>query len=212
MAPKSPTARIIEAAVNLGPKPLLASLGYRKSGRSFFLLTARLYKVVNFQSSMSNSPSHAKFTINLNVALPCFHEAYLGTAFPKNPANAANVIQQRIGRLLPNGKDHWWEITTDTDPQELGNEVAEALSLYGLPYLHRINNVDDLVELLNARNLMLNVPGNVPLFRAILLWCSGKQSEALNQLDALRLQNEHRDFGDAVAMVQERLQAARPPD
>ena len=133
----------------------------------------------------------------------------MGTPFPKNPASAANVVQQRIGSLLPDGKDHWCEVTADTSPEALGNEVAEALSVYGLPFLDRLNTVGDLVALADTNYCLPYVPGNVALFRAILLWCGGEQAQALQRLEALQSQNKHPGFGEMVAIVQGRLQATR---
>jgi len=101
MTRQSPTSRTIDASIQAGPMPLLRSLGYHKSGRSFWLEVNGIYRIVNFQAGSQNTPEEASFTIKLQVTFPCFHEVYVASPFPKNPANAAMVVQTRMGYLLP---------------------------------------------------------------------------------------------------------------
>ncbi|MGH2374432.1 MAG: DUF4304 domain-containing protein [bacterium] len=74
MAGRSASSQVIEHVVRCVHRRLLRALGYHKVGRSFYLQTADPYsRVINFQSGMWNTPEDARFTINLNVALPFFY-------------------------------------------------------------------------------------------------------------------------------------------
>src|SRR5262249_25392749 len=108
---KSETSRLIDQIIATGPAPLLKERGYRQLARSFNAATDGLYKVVQFQSSMWNTPDSARFTSNLMIALPYFHEKWKGQPFPKNPGSAAPILSQRIGHLMPEKQDYWWKVT-----------------------------------------------------------------------------------------------------
>jgi len=70
MSVKSETSRIIDRIIATGPAPLLKQNGFRKLARSFHAESGGLFKVVQFQASMWNSPDAAQFTVNLMIVLP----------------------------------------------------------------------------------------------------------------------------------------------
>src|SRR5262245_30553200 len=102
MSTKSETSLLIDAIIALRPAPLLKKVGYRKVGRTFHAQAGKLFKVVQFQSSPSNTPASAEFTINLNIVFDKYHENWTGGPFPQNPAFAAPIVTQRIGALIHN--------------------------------------------------------------------------------------------------------------
>src|SRR5262245_21969112 len=130
---KSATSRVVDTIIALGPGPLLSSCGYRKFGRSFHVQDSAVFKIVQFQSSMWNTPRSGRFTVNLNIALPYYHEIWTGTPFPKNPGSGALIVQQRIGHLMPIKQDFWWKVTPKSNAARIGSAVASALRNYGLP-------------------------------------------------------------------------------
>lgn len=52
--------------------------------------------------------------------------------------------RERIGFLLPVQDDKWWTVTADKDAIRVGEELANALSTYGIPTM---NNLDSSAKL-----------------------------------------------------------------
>ena len=88
---------------------------YRKSGEVF--------QALHFQASQFGSVGVGSFTINLIVTEPRIYRAWTERDLPGNPATAGYPVQLRIGRMLGIPRDHWWEVTSDTDFDELFQEV-----------------------------------------------------------------------------------------
>src|SRR5439155_20829431 len=110
-----------------GPAAPLKSLGYKKIGRTFFKVDDGLYKVIGTQADKWNSPEKARFTFNLNVVLPFFHETYLGKPFPRDPGTAAWLTTERIGFVTPENRDLWWTVTPGKENPAVAESVTAAL-------------------------------------------------------------------------------------
>ena len=116
--------------------PILKPLGFRKTGRNWRRATAHGVQIVNLQASSWNAPTSGRFTVNLAVYFPA--EAELAdsvTAGRSAPTHSHCIVQERIGLLMPEGADHWWEVGCDEDEVEAGGEAAAAVARYGLPWL-----------------------------------------------------------------------------
>ena len=198
----SPTSRLIDKIVALGPQPLLKREGYRKTARSFHRGAGEVIAVVNFQSSMWNSPSSARFTVNLSVAVPFFHEKLTGVPFPKNPGSAAPVITERIGLLTPSGLDHWWEVTPDTDCAATATDVTSALERYGLPFLDRHLGPEALATAVQNSAFLRT---NDAIAQAIFLSYLGRREAARGVLSAAIASNTHAGFGNTLRLISTRL-------
>ncbi len=205
MAPQSLTSRMTDQIVALGATPLLKAHGYRKSGRSFHVRAGEVLKVVAFQSSMWNMPDSARFTINLNVALPFFHEAFMGQPFPGNPASAVPIVGKRIGHLMPVRRDYWWELTPSSDVAQIASDVNQALSLYGIPFLDAEADVGKQIARLEAGQGLLGVPSSRQLSHAILLCYRGDHPRAAAVLRKLATENTHPGFGETIERIAGRL-------
>jgi hypothetical protein len=117
--------------------PALKASGYRKQGTRFREdVSPTVVRLVNIQSSRWNIGSEGEFTVNLSV----YHRdlAALHDTLPvvESPLVQHCVVQQRLGFLMPIGKDYWWKINDKTDLEALGSEVASAWEEYGKPWLH----------------------------------------------------------------------------
>jgi len=67
--------------------------------------------------------------------------------YPEKPS--ANSVwqgvewQTRIGKLLPDGKDHWWWLRDGDVVSRVGPDVVEALTVWGLPALkHQVSRIE----------------------------------------------------------------------
>jgi len=104
--------------------------------------------LLEFQLSDKTSKERVVFTVNLGIVCG---ELSDGAAFRKASSMDAH-LRQRLGFLLPERVDKWWEITAQTNAIALANELSTALEESAAPYLN---------EYLDSRML-------------IALWESGK--------------------------------------
>ena len=100
------------------------------------------------------------------------------------PSKAAALVDQRIGFLLPEQRDHWWEVKPQTDPNVLGRSVTDAVEIYGLPFLENYANPDTLMEILAAGKELPRPASNKYMDHAILLAFAGKLPTAKSIIDA----------------------------
>ncbi|MBN1899806.1 DUF4304 domain-containing protein [Candidatus Sumerlaeota bacterium] len=121
----------------------LKSMGFRKSGNTW-IRSENWTKVINIQLSKWNTSSKASFTVNLGVYIEPLH------AISEEPPISGSLkeyhcdVRSRIGELLPDKKDKWWDVTSGVSPETLAEEVFEDISQYGLPWLDRMNNYMDV--------------------------------------------------------------------
>ena len=202
---KSETSRLIDRIIAMGPAPLLKERGYRKLARSFHAATDGLYKVVQFQASMWNTPGSARFTINLMIVLPYFHEKWSGQPFPKNPGSAAPILSQRIGFLMPENRDYWWGITPRSNVEEIATHVATALTEGGLPYLDRYADILALIDAAGRKDGMRHIQVSPELCLAILLCYQGQTAEAARVVQELAQENTHEGFAETIRLIARRL-------
>jgi hypothetical protein len=202
---KSVTSRLIDRIIASGPALLLKKAGYRKGARSFHLETGGLFKVIQFQASMWNTPNAAQFTANLNIVLPFFHEKWTGQPFPSNPASAAPVLSQRIGYLMPEQGDFWWELLPDSDVGRIATEVATVLSERGLPFLDEHANLEVVIEAVGRKDAIRRMVTNPDLGLAILLSYQGKHTKAARVIQELADKNTHEGFAETIRLIARRL-------
>jgi len=167
--------------------PTLKSAGYRKQGARFRQeVSATVIQLVNIESSRWNVGSEGEFTVNLGV----YHRdlAALHDALPvvESPLVHDCIVQQRIGFVMPVGRDFWWSINPKTDLVALGAEVAAAWLKYGKPWLDAKSSLDGARDfLLEKKHYFLVAMASAAignqddahhwLDKAIKEWPSGKQ-------------------------------------
>lgn len=203
---KSEPSRLIERIIATGPALLLKEAGYRKVARSFIAETGGLFKIVQFQGSKWNTPDSVRFTVNLMIALPYFHEKWTGQPFPRNPGSAAPVLSQRIGHLMPENQDFWWKVTPKSDVERIASHVTSALTDAGLPFLEEHADLQVLVEVAERKDAMPRMGCNSELGLAILLNFQGKPSEAGRVVQELSKENTHEGFADTIRLIARRLE------
>ena len=120
--------------------PALRELGFRGSGQRFVLPDPERWLVVGVQRNRWNDASSLRFTVNLTaVGKQVWSEARVAaTWLPAEPAaNATYPIGRttRVGALLPNPHDLWWELTPGVDGAAIAAEVVDAIRTVGLPWL-----------------------------------------------------------------------------
>lgn len=130
-------ARLIKSHVS----PALREVGLTGSSGQYALTSATHWAMVGFQKSAHNSPTEARFTINLLAVPRPAWEAMRGRrpSLPARPlANGVYgepVHAVRIGHLIGDGHDTWWRITSQSDAATVVDDALATLVDVGLPWL-----------------------------------------------------------------------------
>ena len=147
----SSSAATVDEIVKLVAKRTIRPAGFKGSGRRFHRAQGPLISALCFQGSRWNSGDRVSFTLNVRVVLPLFHRAWSQRAMPKDPASAVAVVDARIGLLMPEERDLWWETARSSPPHPLVHDVASAVEVYALPFLDSISSEAALLEFLRTR-------------------------------------------------------------
>lgn len=155
-----------------------------KSGRSFFRKRGEFFEAIYFQSSWLNTPQEACFYVNLHITLPFFHEIWTGGEFPKNAGSAANLVQVRLNKVLPDmAKGICYEVTPETEPAPIAEEISQLLIDYGLPYLDDRASIDWMLKSVEGKTkgsqtAQYGIPYPPIVVNAILHAYQGRVNEA----------------------------------
>jgi uncharacterized protein DUF4304 len=121
----------------------LAAAGYRKSGRTFFAAGTDHTRVVNVQGNRWNEGDGGSFAINLGVYFPRIAElAGDPPVTGRFPNESRCSVRERLGALVYDGRDHWWDIGPDTDRERLARSIGTAWSVFGRTWLDRVATLE----------------------------------------------------------------------
>lgn len=175
---------------------LLKREGFRKYGRTFVRARGTCQQTVNVQASVSNRADEGRFTLNLGVY---FHGVATRLARPaagKTPKEYDATVRLRIGHLLPEERDYWWEICSHTDVEALSGEIAGHLRDLALPWLESLATLEStLHEVTTGR-----FPD--PLTAAAVALELGRDEQALTILESTVA--SHPAFGHAARALARR--------
>ena len=101
--------------------------------------------IVEFQRSTKSSQGKLLFTVNLGVI--CGQLLDSGPTGLKRARIEDAHLRQRIGMLLPNRPDKWWEITEATDSNLLAQEVSELILEKAVPYIRDHLSTESIISL-----------------------------------------------------------------
>jgi hypothetical protein len=143
----SEIGRRIDQVIRLDLGVRLRRHRYRKHARTLYAQGDQQIKLVNVQASQWNTGIEGRFTLNLGVHWPQIHEilerAPLGR-FPKEYECTPCSI--RIGHLMPDGRDHRWQLNPATDPASLAEEVGLSWEHYGHPWLEDVSDPEGALK------------------------------------------------------------------
>jgi hypothetical protein len=137
-------------------KPL-KPLGFKKKGNNFYRQLAELGQIINVQKSQFNSKENITFTINTGLFIPEYwliYYNYHDGNIPDYPTEPVCAIRQRIGKLKYN-IDKWFDIDRNTNISELEKEMNDNVMNYILPYFERSKTKNDVIQLLQDKNVIL---------------------------------------------------------
>lgn len=135
---------------------LLKPLGFKRKARNFYLQLEDLGHIISIQRSTRGTRASIIFTISVGIFIPAYWKVHLDhnkNSVPEYPSETACLIRTRIGPLL--GKsDTWYELTSDMDVESIISEMRTNVSDYILPYLHRFNSNEKMLQELDGTDLM----------------------------------------------------------
>jgi hypothetical protein len=125
--------------------PALRAEGFKGSGTEYSLNDSRSFATVGFQSSSYSTAELMKFTVNLKVTLKTDWAAakeefsWIKSATPRPNISYSGVREWfcRIGTLMPDANDRWWDLGANDDLATVAKEVLTALRTWGIPELIR---------------------------------------------------------------------------
>jgi hypothetical protein len=165
-----------------GVHQILKPLGFRKKGNNFYLQLEQLGQIINLQKSLYYSKDHIHFTINIGLFIPEFWLTYYtfhNGEIPAYPTEPTCAIRTRIGHLKCK-RDTWFDVNTNSDMDTLLAEMKDNVTNYILPYFERAKTRDDIIFLLDNRELPVDT------FTRLVIYGEYKNYEkAKNELERL---------------------------
>lgn len=135
----------------------LRPIGFRKKGAHFTKAEADVVHLVSLQSSSSSTAEAVRVTVNLGVWVSALEA-------DAKPDIWSAHWRERLGFLMPENRDVWWNAASDDEAKSTGATIASAIRTFGLRAL-----------------------GSLATRRALLdLWKSGR-SPGLTEAQAKRL-------------------------
>jgi len=147
-----------EKVVKDGFHATLKPLGFKKRGNNFYKQGHGIGHIINLQKSTYYSKDHIHFTINTAVFLPEYWAVfynYFGKPVPDYPTEPECILRQRIGELR-NENDKWFDITSETDEDQMIQEMKTNLDQYILPHFGSVLSKDMLVDVLDLGTTRVN--------------------------------------------------------
>lgn len=117
----------------------LKNYGFKKHKDTFFIKKDNNWGLINFQKS--KDPGNTKFTINLGVVSGVLRDFIQGEKLLDTPDLTECHLCKRIGDLLPEGTDYWWQIDNTESFGTLVNEINEVLKSIAIVEIHK--NISD---------------------------------------------------------------------
>lgn len=126
-----------------GLHALLKPLGFRKVANVFSLASQNVVHLIEVQGSRDSTKDVARFTVNVGVfALDLVYADIRDVTKPSIPGAHWRA---RLGTLSPEGRDLWWQASTDKQAVAVAEEVVSRVENYALPALFALPNLDALV-------------------------------------------------------------------
>jgi Domain of unknown function (DUF4304) len=123
----------------------LKPLGYSRRGQVFRIIANNNCGLISFQRSTSNTKDSISFTINLGVICGYLWDVTIPQLKDAQIVDAH--LSQRIGHLLPEHQDKWWQISSLVNFEQLSGEIVDLVSSKAVPYISNFFNTNSICAL-----------------------------------------------------------------
>jgi uncharacterized protein DUF4304 len=124
--------------------PALREMGFRGSAQNYALPSETHWALLGFQRSMHSDRNTLRFTLNMTVVRrDAWANAYAERAWiGRQPSALVSYAPRdgvsgywhvRVGSLLPQRRDHWWDLDAEGETDKTATEVVAAIRDYVLP-------------------------------------------------------------------------------
>jgi hypothetical protein len=120
---------------------ILKDQGFAKKGDTFCLFKYNNWGLINFQKSKNNSAETISFTINMGVSSTTLRRTIGDGDLTAKPDIEDCHWGKRIGFLLPQKQDYWWQVDNNTSPIHLIDEITDVLNKLAIPEIE--NHLSD---------------------------------------------------------------------
>jgi len=141
----------LQAAVH---KELLKTSGFKKNGRTFNRISDDgLIEVINFQSGRHEFGNvipgfrenlYGNFTLNLGICIPEYYKHQYNKT-KKFYQEYDCSVRSRIGSLINNGEDVWWELKQSYLKDQI-DRIKQLLNDVGLKWLEQLNSREKIYQ------------------------------------------------------------------
>ena len=185
---------------------LLAAAGFKRKGVHLHRKVDGLFHGIHFQASQWGTAAEGKFTVNLIVTSPVLYTEWIGHPFPANPASALFPIQMRIGSLMPERRDYWWTVGSETDSSSLAIEVAGTIEHYALQFFTSYENNQALLGQLRKGICPGCTPAQAAVVHALVANDLGYKAEAGEAIKTALARSVVSGFSERVVSLAQKLE------
>lgn len=171
-----------DKVVKLSFHEILKPLGFKKKGNNFYSQKNGIGHIINLQKSYYYSKEHIHFTINTGIFLPEYWLAFYNSfnkPIPDYPTESHCILRMRIGALR-NENDKWYDVTNDSNEDDLIKEMKENLVEYILPHFGQALSKDMLIDRLDQQTKWAT-----PLEKLIVFGELGDMEKAKREFEKL---------------------------
>ena len=120
---------------------------FKKKATTFYFKEFENWGVINFQKSRDIIPNSAKFTINFGILSTKLRRTREDIAPDVLPVIQDCHLIYRVGFFLPENKDFWWVVNSNTDTELLTNQLINITETIIIPTLRKQISDDALIDL-----------------------------------------------------------------
>ncbi len=129
--------------------------GFVRHGHNWNRAAGDLRDVVNVQGGAWNQGDWGQFAVNLGKFPSSVYSVSVGVEPPPVVAEFHCPLRTRVGALMPRldqdqPVDRWWRFDVSSDAQAIGEEVADAILTYGLPFLESVHSLVSIRRILRS--------------------------------------------------------------
>src|SRR5262245_1132211 len=120
-------------------KTALTERGFQKRGHRFRRIHEDAVWMIQGQSSSASSAAGLKMTVNLGVFVPRRYRVNgWRDEAPEWPTDSDCHYRTRLGSVMPEKTDLWWDADSDETAIALGRRLLSLLLRWGVPALEAV--------------------------------------------------------------------------
>ena len=162
---------------------LLKQEGFRRKGSAFYHKWEHGFGIIQFQKSLKSTRHCVIFTVNLGIGVWPVAEFF--DPGDRKEALVNCQLRWRVGGLLAERQDKWWELHEHAGPESDLVEIPGILLGTCVPFVKNLQNLDRIVALWSAGDPAGLTDIQRLVYLAVLLKFTGRTTELASAIDGL---------------------------